>query len=86
MTPDSTATLLAFPQRPEDRLRRALRQLEAALEEQRNVVADFRANLASLSGAVSGLGGSLENYRHRLADTAGAAWQAHDAFRRLEDG
>lgn len=79
-----TAELLAFPSRPEDRLRRALRKLEAALQEQGVAVAGFRADLTALSSAVVGLDSSLHAYRSRLAEAAGAADQAHDAARRLE--
>ena len=51
----SSAILLAFPARPDDRLRHALRNLEAALAEQSAAVAGLRTELAGLSGAVSGL-------------------------------
>lgn len=78
------AELLAFPSRPEDRLRRALRKLEAALEEQGSAVAGFRADLSALSGAVMGLGQSLQGYRNTLAEAGAAADQAHAAARLLE--
>ena len=79
-----TAELLAFPARPEDRLRRALRKLEAALQEQGVAVAGFRADLSSLSSAVGGLDQSLRSYRVRLTEVADAAGAANDAARRLE--
>jgi hypothetical protein len=79
-----SAELIAFPNRPEDRLRRALRKLEAALQEQGVAVSGFRADLTALSSAVVGLDTSLQTYRSRLAEAAGAADQAHDAAIRLE--
>jgi hypothetical protein len=50
---------ISFHFKPEERLRAALRSLEAALAEQREAVAEFRSNLGSLGESVSGLGGSL---------------------------
>ncbi len=81
----TTAELLAFPTRPEDRLRRALRKLEDALHDQGVAVAGFRADLSSLSAAVVGLDSSMHDYRGRLTEASGAANQARDAARRLEN-
>ncbi len=83
-TEPSSAELLSFPSRPEDRLRRALRKLEAALREQGVAVSEFRADLKTLSSSVMGLDMTMQAYRGRLADAAGAATQANDAARRLE--
>jgi septal ring factor EnvC (AmiA/AmiB activator) len=86
MTPESpSADLLAFPSRPEDRLRRALRQLEAALAEQSAAVAGFRADLASLSTAVAGLDNAVQDYRGQLVEVAGAAQRAQRTAHQLED-
>ena len=79
-----TAELLAFPSRPEDRLRRALRKLEAALRDQGVAVSEFRADLKMLSSSVVGLDMSMQEFRGRLAEAAGAATQANDSARRLE--
>jgi hypothetical protein len=81
---DATAELLAFPQRPEDRLRLSLRSLDAALAEQRQAVAGLRAELASLSGAVAGLDGSLRTYHGTLGHAAAALAEAGAKARALE--
>ncbi len=80
----SSAELLSFPSRPEDRLRRALRKLEAALTEQGVAVAGFRADLSALSTAVVGLDHSMQDYRGKLGEAASAAGRAKEEARRLE--
>ena len=80
----ASAAILAFPAKPEDRLRRALRSLEEALDEQARAVAGLRHELGALSGAVEGLGGSLQAYSHGLAETQEALAMAGDQARRLE--
>lgn len=82
MTP--VADILPFPERPEDRLRRALRALDAALAEQSAAVAGLRRELGALSGAVEGLGNSLQAYSRGLAETQEAVLGAHAEARRLE--
>lgn len=86
MTPDdaTTAEFLAFPKRPEDRLRLSLRALDAALAEQRQAVAGLRVELASLSGALTGLDGSLRTYHGTLGQTATALSEAGAKARELE--
>jgi len=76
--------ILAFPPRPQDRLRAALRSLESALDEQKEAIGALRANLGVLDGAVSGLGTSLQGYRDALADTARELNLTGAAARRLE--
>ncbi|WP_149536499.1 hypothetical protein [Siccirubricoccus phaeus] len=78
------ATVLAFPERPEDRLRRALRGLEVALAEQAAAVAGLRAELGALSGAMAGLEGSMTGYVAELDRTASAVAGANQAARVLE--
>jgi uncharacterized coiled-coil protein SlyX len=78
------AELLAFPSRPADRLRRALRRLEIAVAEQGVAVEEFRTDLSALSSAVAGLDASMQTYRDRLNDTAGATRQAQTAARRMD--
>ena len=76
MTEDPT--LVPFPQRPEDRLRVALRELERALEEQAVAFQEFRANMAVLGTAVNGLQGSLKDYRGSLDNLALDVQDAHE--------
>lgn len=84
MTRDAAiVTLVAFPSRPEDRLRRALRNLESALADQGAAVTGFRADLSALSAAVSGLDESLQDYRGKLTHAALAAGRARDEAKRL---
>lgn len=71
------AAIIAFPQRPEDRLRVALRDLEAALEDQSLAFQEFRMNLALLDTAVGGLERSLEGYRGTLDSLAEDTASAH---------
>ncbi len=82
------AAIIAFPQKPEDRLRVALRELEAALEDQSMAFQEFRVNMALLGTAVGGLERSLEGYRGTLDALADDAAHAHshatEALRRAE--
>jgi len=78
------AQILAFPQKPEDRLRAALRSLEAALAEQKDAFGALRTNLVALGGAVSGLETRLHGYRGALAGTAQEVEVARASARRLE--
>lgn len=79
-----SADILPFPQKPEDRLRAALRLLDTALTEQKLAFTEFRSNLAALGSAVSGLEGSVQNYRGTLAGTARDVAASQVAARRLE--
>lgn len=72
--------LLAFPDTAERRLRRALRDLDAAFADQRSAIAAFRASLDALGGAVlrldasaQGLGVALEGASAETARTRTAA-------------
>ncbi|WP_421994204.1 hypothetical protein [Roseococcus sp.] len=78
------AQILAFPQKPQDRLRAALRSLEAALTEQKEAVGALRGSLAALGGAVSGLETRVQDYRGALAGTARELDGARASARRLE--
>ncbi len=78
------ADILAFPHKPEDRLRAALRRLDDALAEQKIAFAEFRGNLAALGTAVSGLEGSVHDYQGALAATQQDVARSRDAARRLE--
>jgi uncharacterized protein YukE len=80
----TSAVVLAFPARPDDRLRHALRSLEAALAEQSAAVAGLRAELGGLSGAVSALESSMTGYAGVLDQTAAAVAGAGQAARALD--
>lgn len=80
----STATLLTFPQRGDDRLRLALRGLLAALDAQAEAAAGLRAEMRCLAGAAQGLEGSLLAYRDELGSTLDATRQANREARTLE--
>lgn len=75
---------LPFPQRPEDRLRLALRDLEAALDEQAKAVADFRADLGVLGQALGSLREGLHTFRGRLAECQLDLAELRDEAQRLE--
>ena len=88
-----SAEILPFPQAvraelpapsPEERLRDALAQLDAALDEQREAVAEFRSNLGELGGAVAGLETSLRRYACQLTTTQSDVMAAHQSARKLE--
>lgn len=81
--PAAEAELLAFPDTDERRLRRALRALDAALDQQRHSVAEFRAQLRELKGAVDQLGTSAQHLTAALAQAAGEASLAHAAAQQL---
>ncbi|WP_157033673.1 hypothetical protein [Belnapia moabensis] len=53
---------------PDDRLARALRHLNLALQQQREAVEDLRLALTDLDGAVGSLSHSLEAYSTPLQD------------------
>jgi carbohydrate-selective porin OprB len=80
MTPEP----LPFPARPEDRLRLALRSLEAALAEQASAVAQFRASIGALGGAVSELERGMVTFRGELTGLALDVAEAGEQARRLE--
>jgi hypothetical protein len=82
--PTPSATILTFPEQPEDRLRRALRALDAALDNQAMAVACLRRELRALSGAVEDLGDSLQGYAGGLRGTQAALARAGTQARRLE--
>lgn len=83
MEPEATA-LLTFPQTPEDRLRLALRRLEAALADQASAVAEFRANLSTLREAAGGLALQVNRYQETLGHTAEKVRHANATARKLE--
>jgi septation ring formation regulator EzrA len=78
------AAILTFPNSGERRLRIALRNLDAALEEQRQAVAAFRAELAHLGSAIQELGDSAQGLQDRLHEVAEDNSLAHEAALRLQ--
>lgn len=78
------ATIFAFPARPEDRLRVALRRLDEALDAQRAAIGQWRGELAELATATGDLGQSLESFRDGLDDLASAVREADVEAHRLE--
>jgi ABC-type transporter Mla subunit MlaD len=66
----ATAAILAFPDTADRKLRRALTQLNRALDEQRDAVAAFRAQLAALNGVAAELGSNAEALRGALDEAA----------------
>jgi methyl-accepting chemotaxis protein len=81
--PAEEAELLAFPDTDERRLRRTLRALDAALDQQRHSVTEFRAQLRELKGAVDRLGGSAQDLATALADAGSEASLAQAAAQQL---
>jgi hypothetical protein len=79
-----TTTVAAFPQRPEDRLRLALRRLDEAIGEQSLAAAGLRDAIGDLSRTMSRLGESVTGFRGALDDAAGEIEQAMAASRRLQ--
>jgi hypothetical protein len=89
----TSADILLFPQRapaaaptpsPEERLRLALAQLDAALDDQRAAIAEFRGHLGELGGAVSGLEDSMRKYVCQLTTTQSDVLAAQESARKLE--
>jgi chromosome segregation ATPase len=75
--------LLCYPDTTERRLRRALRQLDAALADQRHAVAEFRSRIGELNGAVARLGERTESLRGALDGAAADTARAQAASREL---
>jgi hypothetical protein len=78
------ATIAAFPQRPEDRLRLALRRLDEAIGEQSVAAAGLRDAIGDLSRTMSRLGETVTGFRGALDNTAGEIEHALAASRRLQ--
>ena len=83
-TAGATRAVAAFPQRPEDRLRLALRRLEEAIGEQSMAAASLRDAVGELARGLSRLGRSVEDFRGALDSTAREVARARVAARRLE--
>lgn len=79
----SEGEILTFPERPEDRLRLALRRLDEALAEQHEAVSAWRGELSGLAQATARLDGSLQDFRGNLQTLASAARLVDDEVGRL---
>lgn len=77
------AQLLAFPDTEDRRLRRAMRALDSALDEQRSAVRHFRAQLDALKTAVGRLGDSAQDLGVALAEAAAETARAQAAAQQL---
>jgi hypothetical protein len=82
-TPAPDARLLPFPDTAARRLRCALRQLDAAMSDQKAAVAALRGHLAELNGALAGLSDRAESLKGALGGAAAEARKAQLASREL---
>jgi len=80
---ETQAVLAHFPQRPEDRLRLALRRLDDAIAEQSDATAGLRAAIGDLSRTMTRLGQSVTGYRSALDSTASEIERALTSARTL---
>ncbi|CAH0206083.1 hypothetical protein [Roseomonas sp. CECT 9278] len=78
------ADVAFFPQRPEDRLRLALRRLDEAVAEQSEATAGLRAAIGDLSTTMARLGQSVSGYRSALDTTATEIERALASSRTLQ--
>ena len=69
-TEAKAAEIVAFPQRPQDRLRIALHKLDEALRAQARATADFRNAMGELKTKVGGMQTGMLAYRDALDRTA----------------
>jgi hypothetical protein len=82
-----SGAVVAFPDTADRRLRRALTQLNRALDEQRAAVAAFRLQIAALGGAVGGLDTRAQSLRSALeiaaVETASAEARSRELLARV---
>lgn len=83
-TPLPQAAVTPFPQRPEDRLRLALRRLDEAVAQQSDATAGLKAAIGDLSRTMTRLGSSVTGYRSALDSTAAEIERALAASRTLK--
>ena len=83
-TAPTAAGIAIFPQRPEDRLRLALRRLDEAIADQSDATAGLRAAIGDLSSTMARLGQSVSGYRSALDSTAAEIERALAASRTLQ--
>jgi ABC-type transporter Mla subunit MlaD len=88
----ASAEIIPFPLRRapppggdgQERLRRALLALDAAVTGQRNAVATWRRALADLGTVMAGLGESMQRYRGSLDRLGGGVATLHAQAAQLE--
>lgn len=79
------AEIVAFPQRPQDRLRIALHKLDEALRAQARATADFRAAMGELKVKVGGMQTGVTAYRDALDRTAAEIDRAVKKAKELQE-
>jgi ABC-type transporter Mla subunit MlaD len=75
---------MQVPDNGQDRLRRALQDLDAAVAGQRTAVAAWRSALAELGTVMGGLGDSMQRYRENLDTLGGRVARLHAQAVQLE--
>jgi chromosome segregation ATPase len=79
------AEVVAFPQKPQDRLRIALLKLDDALRAQARATADFRAAMGDLKSRVGGMQAGVQSYRDALDRTASEIDRAVKKAKELQE-
>jgi hypothetical protein len=79
------AEVVAFPQKPQDRLRIALLKLDDALRAQARATADFRAAMGDLKSRVGGMQAGMQSYRDALDRTASEIDRAVKKAKELQE-
>ena len=79
------AEVVAFPQKPQDRLRIALLKLDDALRAQAHATADFRAAMGDLKSKVGGMQSGMQSYRDALDRTASEIDRAVKKAKELQE-
>jgi chromosome segregation ATPase len=79
------AEVVAFPQKPQDRLRIALLKLDDALRAQARATADFRAAMGDLKSKVGGMQVGMQSYREALDRTASEIDRAVKKAKELQE-
>ncbi|MCA3275856.1 MAG: hypothetical protein ING09_04820 [Roseomonas sp.] len=84
-TEAKAAEIVAFPQRPQDRLRIALHKLDEALRAQARATSDFRSAMGELKTKVGGMQDGMVAYRDALDRTATQIDRAVKKAKELQD-
>ena len=84
-TEAKAAEIVAFPQRPQDRLRIALHKLDEALRAQARATSDFRSAMGELKTKVGGMQDGILAYRDALDRTATQIDRAVKKAKELQD-
>jgi ABC-type transporter Mla subunit MlaD len=82
--PFPTRQPMQVPDNGQDRLRRALQDLDEAVAGQRTAVAAWRSALAELGTVMGGLGDSMQRYRQNLDTLGGRVAKLHAQAVQLE--